>query len=202
MQIGFVNFSQEELAKKNKVLQMVRDQTAIDELGFGRIRDAFANLMFPGMSTLQRRAKYFVVMPSLFYQATQKKYTSWRDVRDQIVRWEIRLTDMLLAGAGSDEDKNGITGSSVLAAAKKDSQKFVKYDPTYIYMSGLRTFGMVKSDTNIYQLIYERSKQNQEQAVKHKSTEYEIGDSEDRNGLSQFFSVCDKYDFDNGKNCR
>lgn len=32
MQIGFVNFSQEELARKNKVLQMVRDQTAIDEL--------------------------------------------------------------------------------------------------------------------------------------------------------------------------
>lgn len=199
MQIGFVNFSQEELAKKNKVLQMVRDQTAIDELGFGRIRDAFANLMFPGMSTLQRRAKYFAVMPSLFFQATQKKYASWREVRDQIVRWEIRLTEMLLTGAGSDEDKNGITGSSVLAAAKKDSRKFVKYDPTYIYMSGLRTFGMVKSDSNIYRLIYERSRQNQEQAVKHKSTEDEIGDSEDRNGLSQFFSVCDKYNFDNGK---
>ncbi|MBR5168239.1 MAG: hypothetical protein IKW86_09310 [Salinivirgaceae bacterium] len=200
MQIGFINFSQEELAKKNKVLQMVRDQTAIDELGFGRIRDAFANLMFPGMSTLQRRAKYFAVMPSMFYQATQKKYSSWREVRDQIVRWEIRLTEMLMAGAGSDDDKNGITGSSVLAAAKKDSKKFVKYDPTYIYMSGLRTFGMVKSDSNIYRLIYERSKQNQEQAIRHKSTaEEEMSDSEDRNGLSQFFSVCDKYDFDNGK---
>ena len=74
MQIGFVNFSQEELARKNKVLQMVRDQTAIDELGLGRIRDAFANLMFPGMSTLQRRAKYFAVMPSLFFQATKKNY--------------------------------------------------------------------------------------------------------------------------------
>lgn len=72
MQIGFVNFSQEELARKNKVLQMVRDQTAIDELGLGRIRDAFANLMFPGMSTLQRRAKYFAVMPSIFFQATKK----------------------------------------------------------------------------------------------------------------------------------
>ena len=43
MQIGFINFSQEELSRKNKVLQMVRDQTAIDELGFGRIRD----LKFP-----------------------------------------------------------------------------------------------------------------------------------------------------------
>ena len=103
MQIGFVNFSQEELARKNKVLQMVRDQTAIDELGFGRIRDAFANWMFPGMSTLQRRAKYFAVMPSLFFQATKKNYNTVRDVRSQIVKWEIRLTDMLVKGAGNDE---------------------------------------------------------------------------------------------------
>lgn len=42
MQLGFINFSQEELARKNKVLQMVRDQIAIDELGFGR--DAFLEL--------------------------------------------------------------------------------------------------------------------------------------------------------------
>ena len=115
MQIGFVNFSQEELARKNKVLQMVRDQTAIDELGLGRIRDAFANLMFPGMSTLQRRAKYFAVMPSLFFQATKKNYNTVRDVRSQIVKWEIRLTDMLVKGAGDDEDKKiGITGRSML----------------------------------------------------------------------------------------
>ena len=161
MQIGFVNFSQEELVRKNKVLQMVRDQTAIDELGFGRIRDAFANMMFPGMSTLQRRAKYFAVMPSLFYQATKKNYNNIRDVRAQIVNWEIRLTDMLVNGAGNDENKKtGITGRSMLTAAKNDPSKFVKYDPTYIYMTGLRTFGMVKGDIDIYRLIFERRKQN------------------------------------------
>ena len=103
MQIGFINFSQEELSKKNKVLQIVRDQIAIDELGFGRIRDAFANMMFPGMSTLQRRAKYFAVLPTLYYQATKKQYDNLRDVKAQIVKWEIRLTDMLVTGAGNDE---------------------------------------------------------------------------------------------------
>ena len=78
---------------------MVRDQTAIDELGFGRIRDAFANLMFPGMSTLQRRAKYFAVMPSLYFQATKKNYDSVRDVRAQIVRWEIKFDRYDSAGS-------------------------------------------------------------------------------------------------------
>lgn len=202
MQIGFINFSQEELARKNKVLQMVRDQTAIDELGLGRIRDAFANMMFPGMSTLQRRAKYFAVMPSLFYQATKKKYDNVRDVRAQIVKWEIRLTEMLVKGAEGDENKmKGITGRSMLNAALRDPNKFVKYDPTYIYVTGLRTFGMVKSDNDIYRLIFDRSKQLNQEKPKYKASEEgEMSDSEDLNGLQQFFSVSgEKYDFDQGK---
>lgn len=201
MQLGFINFSREELARKNKVLQMVRDQTAIDELGFGRIRDAFANLMFPGMSTLQRRAKYFVVMPSLYYEATKKQYDTLREVRAQIVKWEIRLTDMLVTGAGEDEDKKtGITGRSMLEAAKKDPSKFVKYDPTYIYMSGLRTFGMVKSSTDINRLIFESSKSQSVKKDKYKTTEEgEINDSEDRAGVTQFFSTSGEvYDFEKG----
>ena len=201
MQIGFVNFSQEELARKNKVLQMVRDQTAIDELGFGRIRDAFANMMFPGMSTLQRRAKYFAVMPSLYYQATKKSYNSVRDVRAQIVKWEIRLTDMLVNGAGNDENKKtGITGRSMLNAAKSDPSKFVKYDPTYIYMNGLRTFDMIKGDIDIYHLIFDRSKQVNQQKPKYKASEEgEVCDSEDKSGLLQFIAPCEEvYDFDNG----
>lgn len=201
MQLGFVNFSQEELARKNKVLQMVRDQTAIDELGFGRVRDAFANMMFPGMSTLQRRAKYFAVMPSLYYQATKKKYNSVRDVRAQIVKWEIRLTDMLVKGAGNDElKKTGITGRSMLEAAKNDPAKFVKYDPTYIYMNGLRTYGMIKGDIDIYRLIFERSQQLGQVKPKYRASEEgEMSDSEDLGGLTQFFSVSgEEYDFDAG----
>lgn len=202
MQIGFINFSQEELARKNKVLQMVRDQTAIDELGLGRIRDAFANMMFPGMSTLQRRAKYFAVMPSLFYQATKKRYDSVRDVRAQIVKWEIRLTEMLVNGASDDESKmKGITGRTMLNAALRDPNKFVKYDPTYIYVTGLRTFGMVKSDSDIYRLIFDRSKQYVQEKPKYKASEEgEMSDSEDLSGLQQFFSVSgEDYDFDNGE---
>lgn len=201
MQIGFVNFSQEELARKNKVLQMVRDQTAIDELGFGRIRDAFANIMFPGMSTLQRRAKYFAVMPSLYYQATKKSYNSVRDVRAQIVKWEIRLTDMLVNGAGNDENKKtGITGRSMLTSAKSDPSKFVKYDPTYIYINGLRTFDMIKGDIDIYHLIYDRSKQIDQQKPKYRASEEdEMSDSEDKNGFLEFIAPCEEvYDFDNG----
>ena len=57
MQIGYITFNSEERQRVMKVLQLVRDQNAIDELGLGRLRDPYANEMLPGMSTLQRRAK-------------------------------------------------------------------------------------------------------------------------------------------------
>jgi hypothetical protein len=58
MEIGFVNFNQEALNRANKVMKLLQGQGAIDELGLGRIRDAFSNEMFSGLSTLQTHAKY------------------------------------------------------------------------------------------------------------------------------------------------
>ncbi len=202
MELGYISISQEELALKNKVLQMVREQTAIDELGFGRIRDAFANLMFPGMSTLQKRAKYFAVMPTLFYRATQKTYDNPQAVRSQILSWEIRLTQMLVNGAnGNEELLTGITGRSLVEAAKKDPTKFVKYDPVYIYINGLRTFEMIKSDADIYRLIYDRSTHNINSSSKYiANDDLDISDSDDLSGEDQIFTVSgEDYDFDYGK---
>lgn len=198
MQIGFVNFSQEELDKKNKVLQLLREQRAIDELGLGRIRDAFANLMFPGTSTLHRRAKYFAVMPSLFYLATKKKYETKAEVRKQIIRWEINLTEKLLKRA-IESDKNGVTGRSVISEAKKDPNKFVKYDPAYIYINGLRTFEMVNVDSDIYSFIFDESKKNEPQKFES-DTEGQMSDSLDLSGKIQMISTCGEiYDFDTDK---
>ena len=74
MEIGYIKFSAEERNNIYKVIQSVRDNQAIDELGIGRIRDAFSSKMFPGMSTLQNRAKYFTVLPALFIEAEKKIY--------------------------------------------------------------------------------------------------------------------------------
>ena len=74
MKLGFVNFSTEEQGKLRQVIQSIQEHQAIDELGLGRIRDAFSNKMFPGMSTLHNRAKYYAVLPSLFLEAERGSY--------------------------------------------------------------------------------------------------------------------------------
>lgn len=197
MQIGYVTFNSEERQRVMKVLQMVRDQTAIDELGLGRIRDAFANEMFPGMSTLQRRAKYFAVLPSLYYEASKLKYRSVQEVHRQIIHWEIRLTEMLLNGALPEESK-GITGSSMLEQAKYDESKFVRYDPTYIYQTGLRIYGMIRSNANLERMIYERSEQLHNHPAKYINDE-QGGDADELGGDKQLFATSGEvYDFEKG----
>ncbi len=201
MQIGYITFNSEERQRVMKVLQMVRDQNAIDELGLGRIRDAFANKMFPGMSTLQRRAKYFAVLPSLYHEATKLKYRNLQEVRKQIIHWEIRLTEMLVNGCESpgNEKTTGITGSSTLEAAKRDETKYVKYDPTYIYQNGMRLYGMIRGNGSLEKLIFDQSELRKKHPERYTDLDTST-DVEEQFGIKQIFATCGElYDFEHGE---
>ena len=58
MQLGWVDFSKADREKVLDVMNLLQEQGAVDEIGIGLIRDAFANYFFPGTSTVQTRAKY------------------------------------------------------------------------------------------------------------------------------------------------
>ena len=68
MQLGWIDFSKEDRQKALDVINLLSEQGAVDELGIGVIRDAFANYFFPGTSTIQTRAKYFLkdIIPDEF----------------------------------------------------------------------------------------------------------------------------------------
>ena len=158
MHIGFVNFNSEEKKRVSKMMQLLQESEAIEELGTGRVRDHFSNTLFPGTSTLQHHAKYFAILPSLYYEAAYhgKKFSSVREVERYIIEAEIQITRQLAEHQGQ-ESMTGITGINTYKEAMSDYKKFVKYNPTYIYGSGMATYGMVP-DTSIYQLILEISK--------------------------------------------
>ena len=63
--LGWIDFSSDERAKVKQVLAALNEPGTLDELGIGQLRDAFANRLFPGMSTIQTRAKYFVTIARL-----------------------------------------------------------------------------------------------------------------------------------------
>ena len=49
MKLGYIHSNREEQTRVMQVLKMTSESVALDELGIGRIRDAFADRMFPGI---------------------------------------------------------------------------------------------------------------------------------------------------------
>lgn len=74
MQLGWVDFSKEDREKVLDVMSLLQEQGAVDELGIELVRDGFANYFFPGTSTVQTRAKYFLIIPYVLQEAVSGKY--------------------------------------------------------------------------------------------------------------------------------
>ncbi|GEO11803.1 DUF6361 family protein [Segetibacter aerophilus] len=55
--IGWIDFSPAHRDKVGAALDLLRPEGMVDELGLGSLRDGLANQMFPGISTIQTRAK-------------------------------------------------------------------------------------------------------------------------------------------------
>ena len=134
MQIGWVDFSKTERDKVVSILRLLGTQTALDELGIGTVRDAFSDMFFPGISTLQTRAKYFVI-PYLFAQAENHRFKHRRDVLAYIHNEEFTLVKTLVKNSGPEA--YGIVGS-------RNMEKMVKMKPSSIYWNGLRTVGILR----------------------------------------------------------
>ena len=138
MKLGYIHSNREEQTRVMQVLKMTSESVALDELGIGRIRDAFSDRMFPGISTLQKHIKYFSLMPQLYRKATEKRYNRISEVKTEIIRLERIMTKNLCEGS---TDTRGIIGSEVI---NKPGNNYVKYDPAYIYNTGLLTFGILR----------------------------------------------------------
>ena len=194
MKLGYIHSSKEEQARAMQVLKMTSESVALDELGIGRIRDAFADRMFPGISTLQKHMKYFSLMPQVYRKATERRYNRLSEVKTEIVRLERIMTKNLYDGSTI---KWGITGSDTIG---KGIGSYVKYDPAYIYNSGMQTFEILKSP-QVEELIYSTSNAIQNAANAHKSDDEDIADDAlDKAGLFQFCSF-PQIDYDFTKTC-
>ena len=93
MQLGWIDFSKEDRQKALDVINLLSEQGAVDELGIGIIRDAFANYFFPGTSTIQNRAKYFLIVPYVLREAVDGRYEEriLRDIQNGITPEKLNM---------------------------------------------------------------------------------------------------------------
>lgn len=194
MQIGWIDFSKEERNKVVSILRLLGTQTALDELGVGTIRDGFSNLMFPGISTLQTRAKYFVLIPYLFSSAEKKAFKSQREVLNFIHTQETQLVQTLVTHSPAGTD--GIIGSRNYKQGKT-----VRMKPSSIYWRGLRSTSILRypelSIDNACRLALERSRKHHEVTLKTENAESGADDADALSGgLPVLFSpITADYDY-------
>lgn len=63
---AWLDSSEQERAQMLDVISLFREKEMRDELGIGLARDAFADLFFPGVNTIQTRARYFLFIPWIY----------------------------------------------------------------------------------------------------------------------------------------
>ena len=165
MRIGWVDYSREEKNRITSILRLLGTQGAVDELGIGTIRDYYSNRLFPGITVLQTRAKYFVLIPYLFADAQQQKYQRKSEVLAWINKQEDGLVKTLIEATPKE---TGVIGSNTYKQGRT-----VKMKPSSIYWNGLRTAGILRhSDFSISdacEITYLQSRKRSEISLKAES---------------------------------
>ena len=173
MQLGWIDFSKEDRQKALDVINLLSEQVAVDELGIGTVRDAFANCFFPGTSTVQTRAKYFFIVPRILKDAVDGRYG--KDIDRILTEIDADEKDCAKRLLNSDSKVEGVIGSRVLPNG------WVSRRPSDIYWNGIKRYGIFCiKDLSIHEYISSAVKiEKQKSAIK--STKYTYEEEENNN---------------------
>lgn len=128
--IGWLDQSEAQQRRMREVIALFAEGNTVDDIGIGVVRDAFSELLFPGLSTVQTRLRYFLLVPWVYQRLEEERVPSDR-AEDRARQWEIALIGSLMSSGESE----GVIGSS--------AGKSLKQLPSFTYWSGLRFTGIL-----------------------------------------------------------
>lgn len=126
--IGWIDFSAGHRQKVMQMMDLLKEKSAVDELGIGVIRDRLADHFFPGTSTIQTRAKYFLLVPWIIQDVLQDRHVSSTNFIPKMHELEYHFIDVFK----KNEDTDGIIG--------KESGRKLKRKPSEVYWTGFRKY--------------------------------------------------------------
>jgi len=126
---GWIDYSEKERRRMLDTLSLLKQQGILDELGIGTVRDALADLLFPGTSTIQTRPRYFLIIPWIYERVERK---GWKGKSAGAVARDVetRVTESLRRGP----DTSGVIGVDAGPALIRPASE--------IYWQGLRRWGI------------------------------------------------------------
>lgn len=127
--LSWLDYSERDRRQALDVVDLLRERSTVDELGLGLVRDAFADLLFPGTSTIQTRARYFLFIPWIYLELERLRVPSIQ-AASRARKAEITLIEALAESGES----SGVIGIQ--------ARKTLKRLPSNVYWNGLLTWGI------------------------------------------------------------
>ncbi len=125
----WLDYSESERRKMLDVVDLFREHDTRDELGIGSVRDAFADMLFPGTSTIMTRARYFLLV-AWTYQRLEKVRAKSGEIATRARRAELDLVEPI----ERSDDNDGNIGKVAKTALKRL--------PSSVYWQGLSVWGI------------------------------------------------------------
>lgn len=127
--LAWIDFDQADRDRTRRIMDLFGQEDTRDELGLGSVRDALADLLFPGTSTIQTRLRYMLFVPWIYRMAGSHNGTE--NARRELARaLEIRLIEALVQGG----ETQNVIGS--------EAREKLKRLPSDVYWAGLLTLGV------------------------------------------------------------
>lgn len=123
----WLDYSEHERHQFDEIIKGFNEPDTRDELGLGSVRDAFAEMLFPGISTIQTRARYFLFVPWIYQEVERRRE---RPAAASARNREISLINHLARSS----DTEGVIGI--------DARATLKRLPSSIYWQGLGAWGI------------------------------------------------------------
>ena len=127
--LTWLDYSERDRRRALDVIDLFRETGTVDELGLGGVSNSFSDLFFPGTSTIQTRACYFLLVPWTFLRLERLGVPSNKAAGR--ARWEeLHLSRRLCAGP----DTQGVFGCQAGDALKRL--------PSEVYWGGMGNWGI------------------------------------------------------------
>ena len=139
---GWIDFSNEQRDRVFSVIELLNTGGTVDELGIGSVRDNIADWLFPGVSTIQTRPKYFIILTDIFlgYLQSYQKGEKLPLLSTYLKSEEHRIMH-LLAKNHAYKDGDGVIGVTVAQTNGELARK-----ASSVYWNGLRTHKLIDTE--------------------------------------------------------
>ena len=134
--VGWLDLDDAASRRIGELIRALQEPGTLDPLGLGSVRDAFSDLLAPGVSTIQTRLRYFLFIPWICKQIEEEGLDSARFLKRLREDESVLISCLRHLGAN-----NGIQGYSVGGELKRM--------PSAAYWGGLRSWGIRRIDWSL-----------------------------------------------------